>query len=122
VAWKQGPDEILVRVPITEGIRGKDVQWEVHPARLRLAVKDEVLLEGDFGGHRVELDGKDAKSYGMLQLRCTIASRSVQALQRQQHQGDHRECRSSCRSSRRSSPSVPARQHPACQGRCRGRI
>jgi len=74
VAWKQGPDEILVRVPIAEGIRGKDVQWEVHPARLRLAVKDEVLLEGDFGGHRVELDGKDAKSYGMLQLRCTIAS------------------------------------------------
>jgi cyclophilin family peptidyl-prolyl cis-trans isomerase len=57
VAWKQGPDEILVRVPIGADVRGKDVQWEVHPARLRLAVNDEVLLEGDFGGHRVELDG-----------------------------------------------------------------
>ena len=57
VAHKQGEYELLVRVPIGEGVRGKDIAFEVHPTRLRLAAHDEVLLEGDFSGHKVELAG-----------------------------------------------------------------
>jgi cyclophilin family peptidyl-prolyl cis-trans isomerase len=57
VAHKQGEHELLVRVPIEEGVRGKDIAFEVHPTRLRLAAHDEVLLEGDFSGHKVELAG-----------------------------------------------------------------
>jgi hypothetical protein len=57
VAHKQGEHELLVRVPIGEGVRGKDIAFEVHPTRLRLAANNEVLLEGDFSGHKVELAG-----------------------------------------------------------------
>jgi hypothetical protein len=57
VAHKQGEHELLVRVPIGEQVRGRDIAFEVHPNRLRLAAHDEVLLEGDFSGHKVELAG-----------------------------------------------------------------
>ena len=36
VAHKQGgARELLVRVPIGEGVRGRDITFEVHPTRLR---------------------------------------------------------------------------------------
>jgi hypothetical protein len=57
VAHKQGERELLVRVPIGEGVRGRDIAFEVHPTRLHLAAQGEVLLEGDFSGHKVELAG-----------------------------------------------------------------
>lgn len=57
IAHRQIGQEVLLRVPIDEGVQGRDVHFEVHPARLRLAVNDQVLLEGDFGGHQIALDG-----------------------------------------------------------------
>lgn len=47
-----------MRVPIDDSVHGQDVEFEVHPARLRLAVNNETLLEGDFGGHQIALDGE----------------------------------------------------------------
>lgn len=57
IAHRQGVRELFVRVPISDDVKGRDVSFEVHPTRLRLAVNDEVLLQGDFGGHKVALEG-----------------------------------------------------------------
>lgn len=40
-----------------ESTRGKHIDLEVHPSRMRLSVNGEVALEGDFGRERVTPDG-----------------------------------------------------------------
>lgn len=47
----------MIRVPVAPGVRGKDVQLEVHPKRLRLAVQGQDVLHGslvDAGEVRVD--------------------------------------------------------------------
>lgn len=46
VTWRQTPDEVLIKVPVQGSVRGKEVDFEVHPTRLRLAVRGNTLLEG----------------------------------------------------------------------------
>jgi hypothetical protein len=46
VTWRQTPDEVLITVPVEADVRGKEVVFEVHPTRLRLAVRGNTLLQG----------------------------------------------------------------------------
>lgn len=57
--WLQTTDEITVGVVIADDIKGADVAFEIHPTRMRLAVRGEMVLEGDFngGGGSVVPDG-----------------------------------------------------------------
>jgi hypothetical protein len=45
-SWSQTTDEVQLRVPVDSSVRGKDVAFEVHPLRLKLAVAGSTLLEG----------------------------------------------------------------------------
>lgn len=52
-------DDVLVRVPVGADVRGRDVQFEVHPTRLRLAVKGVPMLEGPLtDAGEVNVDGE----------------------------------------------------------------
>ncbi|GLI64268.1 hypothetical protein VaNZ11_007483 [Volvox africanus] len=46
IRWSQTTDEVQVEVPVAEGVRGRDVTLEVHPRRLRLAVRGQPVLSG----------------------------------------------------------------------------
>ncbi|GIL57128.1 hypothetical protein Vafri_12342 [Volvox africanus] len=46
IRWSQTTDEVQVEVPVAEGVRGRDVTLEVHPRRLRLAVRGQSVLSG----------------------------------------------------------------------------
>ncbi|EFJ50807.1 hypothetical protein VOLCADRAFT_120616 [Volvox carteri f. nagariensis] len=46
ISWSQTTDEVLVEVPVAAGVRGRDVSFEIHPRRLRLAVEGQAVLEG----------------------------------------------------------------------------
>ena len=46
VTWGQTTDEVNIKVPVASSVKGRDVDFEVHPTRLRLAVGGDVLLEG----------------------------------------------------------------------------
>ena len=66
-------------MPIGEGVRGRDIAFEVHPTRLRLAAGDEVLLEGDFSGHKVELAGVGCiAGISNMHLALLLLSNSIQ--------------------------------------------
>lgn len=45
-SWSQTTDEVQLRVPVDSSVRGKDICFEVHPLRLKLAVDGSTLLEG----------------------------------------------------------------------------
>jgi hypothetical protein len=47
VSWTQNTDEVLIKVPVATSVRGRDVQFEVHPTRLRLEVDGRCLLQGN---------------------------------------------------------------------------
>lgn len=46
ITWGQSTDEVNIKVPVASSVKGRDVDFEVHPTRLRLAVGGDVLLEG----------------------------------------------------------------------------
>lgn len=46
VKWRQNTDEVIVKVPVGADVRGRDVQFDIHPTRLKLTVKGTPLLEG----------------------------------------------------------------------------
>mmetsp|Transcript_46993 Transcript_46993/g.119879 ORF Transcript_46993/g.119879 Transcript_46993/m.119879 type:complete len:486 (-) Transcript_46993:396-1853(-) len=46
--WSQSTNEVLIKLPIPEEVRGGDVALEVHPKRLSLAVRGEPALAGFF--------------------------------------------------------------------------
>lgn len=50
VTWDQSADEVFVRVPVAEDVRGRDVDLEVHPTRLALRVRGQLVLEGPVEG------------------------------------------------------------------------
>jgi hypothetical protein len=63
VSWSQSTDEVQIKVPVDDSVRGKDVDFEVHPTRLRLAVQGKTLLQGglqDAGSIAV-----DSESHGL---------------------------------------------------------
>jgi hypothetical protein len=59
-SWSQTTDEVQLRVPVDSSVRGRDVAFEVHPLRLKLAVGGSTLLEGrleDAGSIRADGEG-----------------------------------------------------------------
>ncbi|KAK9816585.1 hypothetical protein WJX72_002282 [[Myrmecia] bisecta] len=57
VSWSQSVDEVDILMAVPADLQRRDVTWEVHPSRLKLQAAGEVLLEGDFGQEKVDLDG-----------------------------------------------------------------
>lgn len=37
--WDQSTDEVFLRVPVPADVKGRDIEFEIHPKRLRLAAK-----------------------------------------------------------------------------------
>eukprot|EP00955_Chlamydomonas_euryale_P098040 365122-Chlamydomonas_euryale.AAC.39 len=71
--WSQTADEVLVRVPVEEGVRGRNIGFEVHPKRLVLSLDGKPLLAGDFDGtNSVNADGADAYVHA-----CIISGQEV---------------------------------------------
>ena len=58
VSWTQSVDEVDILVTVPQDVRGQDIEWEVHPRRLELKAGGDVLLEGDFGSEKVDLEGE----------------------------------------------------------------
>lgn len=44
--WSQTPDDVLIKVPVSDSTRGRDLKFEVHPKRLSLKLEGKALLEG----------------------------------------------------------------------------
>jgi hypothetical protein len=67
VSWHQTTDDVLIKVPVPPGTRGKDVAFEVHPTRLSLAVQGEPLLAGGLAdAGAIKLDGASAAGVGRV--------------------------------------------------------
>jgi hypothetical protein len=77
VTWHQTTDEVVIKVPVDQSVRGKEVDFEVHPTRLRLAVREAVLLEGSLAdAGAVAVDSELLWVQGRRR-RCTLARRGV---------------------------------------------
>jgi hypothetical protein len=64
VSWKQTTDEVLIIVPIADGVRGKEVACEVHPKRLKLQVQGKPVLEGSLvDAGEVDHDGEQHQQH-----------------------------------------------------------
>lgn len=48
VAWTQDEGSLCIGVQVSDGVKGKDVNLEVHPTRMKLEVQDQHVLEGSF--------------------------------------------------------------------------
>ena len=46
--WHQDTTTLTVGVEIGADVRGRDIDFEVHPSRMRLSTSGEIALEGDF--------------------------------------------------------------------------
>jgi hypothetical protein len=58
VTWDQNQDEVFLKVPVAEGVKGRDVAFEVHPGRLSLALGGDVLLAGSLAdAGEIDVDG-----------------------------------------------------------------
>ncbi|GMH38786.1 hypothetical protein BSKO_06670 [Bryopsis sp. KO-2023] len=57
-SWWQNPEEVYIRLRVDDSIRGKDIDFELHPTRLRLSAREETLLEGYYDdAGEVDIDG-----------------------------------------------------------------
>ena len=54
--WLQTTDEVHLQIPTERDIRKSDLHFQVHPRRLKLTVKDKVMLEGDLP-EAIDIDG-----------------------------------------------------------------
>jgi hypothetical protein len=57
--WDQTPESVEARIAAPEGTIGRDVRVEVLPHRIRVAVRDAVLLDGRLTGQVVAADAGD---------------------------------------------------------------
>ncbi|CAD7700878.1 unnamed protein product [Ostreobium quekettii] len=58
VSWGQDTVEVWIKVPIEEGIRGRDVNFELHPTRMKLEAAGKTMLQGNFSeAGKINLDG-----------------------------------------------------------------
>eukprot|EP01023_Acetabularia_acetabulum_P013023 TRINITY_DN1617_c0_g1_i1.p1 TRINITY_DN1617_c0_g1~~TRINITY_DN1617_c0_g1_i1.p1 ORF type:complete len:345 (+),score=64.07 TRINITY_DN1617_c0_g1_i1:159-1193(+) len=46
VVWGQDTDEVFIGVPVDMDVRKRDIDFEIHPKRLKLSIKGEMMLEG----------------------------------------------------------------------------
>eukprot|EP01026_Neomeris_dumetosa_P078548 TRINITY_DN8502_c0_g2_i3.p1 TRINITY_DN8502_c0_g2~~TRINITY_DN8502_c0_g2_i3.p1 ORF type:complete len:356 (+),score=53.95 TRINITY_DN8502_c0_g2_i3:118-1185(+) len=46
VIWGQDTVEVFIGVPVDLGVHKRDINFEIHPKRLKLYVKNEMMLEG----------------------------------------------------------------------------
>lgn len=84
VSWSQTTDEVLIKVPVDASVRGKEVDFEVHPTRLRLAVRGNTLLEGSLlDAGAVSVDSEYYSSQG----ECTPSSWRFSLAQQQPASG-----------------------------------
>lgn len=56
VGWLQTTDEVHLLVPTNDAIQKADLNFQVHPNRLKLTVKGETLLSGELP-EAVDIDG-----------------------------------------------------------------
>ena len=56
VGWLQTTDEVHLLVPTTDDVQKADLNFQVHPNRLKLTVKGETLLSGELP-EAVDIDG-----------------------------------------------------------------
>lgn len=47
ITWEQNTDDVIINVPVAEDVKGRDIDFEVHPKRLSLKIKGETVLQGD---------------------------------------------------------------------------
>lgn len=57
VRWEQTIHEVLIRVPVAEGTKKKDMRLDIHPKRLSLSLHGNEVLSGDYGDKTVIVDG-----------------------------------------------------------------
>jgi hypothetical protein len=58
VSWSQNTDEVFIKLPVSDDVRGKDVAFEVHPTRLSLKINGQTALAGSLiDAGAVSLDG-----------------------------------------------------------------
>ena len=55
--WTQSTTEVDIFVAIDDDTKSSDIQFEVHPQRLRLAARDKQILAGSLP-ERVNIDGR----------------------------------------------------------------
>lgn len=48
VAWTQDDSSLCIGVEVADEVRGKDVNLEVHPKRMKLDIQDKPVLQGSF--------------------------------------------------------------------------
>ena len=57
--WSQTTDDVLIKVAVPADTRGRDIQFDLHPRRLSLALSGKALLGGglnDVG--EIKVDGE----------------------------------------------------------------
>ncbi len=58
--------EVLIRVPVAEGTKKKDMMLEIHPKRLALSLRGEQVLAGDYGDKSILVDGAWLNTHSTL--------------------------------------------------------
>lgn len=48
VAWTQDEGSLCIGVEVADDVRGKDVNLEVHPRRMKLEIQQKLVIEGPF--------------------------------------------------------------------------
>ena len=69
--WSQTTDDVLIKVAVPADTRGRDVQFDLHPRRLSLALGGKTLLGGglnDVG--EIKVDGE--YRYGLPECTGTV--------------------------------------------------
>ncbi|KAI8468030.1 MAG: cyclophilin-type peptidyl-prolyl cis-trans isomerase [Monoraphidium minutum] len=57
-SWSQNTEEVLLRVPVESGVRGRDVQFEAHPKRVTLKVGGQEVVSGGLAdAGEIDIDG-----------------------------------------------------------------
>lgn len=67
---------VSLTVPVSEGVKGRDVKLEVHPKRLRLSVGGKAVLEGGLeDAGEVAVDGEHRSVWEVMGPRTPFTTR-----------------------------------------------
>lgn len=57
--WWQSPAEVFIKLYIEEDVRGRDIDFELHPTRMCLKVGGASLLEGNYEeAGKINIEGR----------------------------------------------------------------
>ncbi len=80
VTWSQTVDDVRLHVPVDASVRGRDVQFEVHPKRLSISISGKPVVWGSLDGAGVpNVDGASSGSVvvaGLPARQCSTLSPS----------------------------------------------